>query len=122
MEAEDKIRDLVKGHFIVKSIDNVNHKPHPFMIGSEHIGFASDNYSGMLGDDCLSDKRCPPCSMKGCNLSYHEHTSDKVIFLSLTRNMSREEAKSVLDSEAFQEVLKEYKIDGVLFRRNERKI
>ena len=58
--------------------DNVNYKPHPFMIGPKH--FPKDG--GMF-----IQPRQAPCAMQGCNLSYDEHTSDRALFVRpLTEN------------------------------------
>jgi len=94
--------------FSVKSIDNVNHRPHPFMIGPRHIKHASDKYNGMLGDETLKEI---PCDMNGCNLSHDQHTSDKVLFLQLTKSISNKEAQKELGG--ITNILEENKIDGI---------
>ena len=50
--------------------------PHPFMIGSKHVKYASNNHNGILGSKAIrayEKKKGPSCCMKGCNLSYDEH-------------------------------------------------
>jgi len=37
--------------FTVQSVKRVNHKPHPFMVGSRAVVIASDRYDGLLGTD-----------------------------------------------------------------------
>lgn len=62
----------------ILSADNVNHNPHPFCIGPRH--FPKDG--GMF-----INPRQAPCAMKGCNLSYEEHTSERALFVKpLTEN------------------------------------
>lgn len=112
-QLEQEIESKLQEKFIVKSITNINHKPHPFMLGSNHIGFASNNYGGILGDACVNDKRFPTCSNPGCNLTYKEHTSDKVLFLQLTQNINKDEASEILKS--LVDILKQEKIDGIIF-------
>jgi len=110
-ELEQQFQEKLEGLFVVKSITNVNHKPHQFMLGTNHVGFCAANYGGMLGDACIEDKGFPTCSMPGCSLRYSDHTSDRVLILSLVRNLTNEEAQKALQSLP----LKENKIDGVCF-------
>lgn len=110
-ELEQQFQKQLEGFFTVKSIENINHKPHPFMIGGRHIIFASDNYNGILGEACIKDKQFPKCSHSMCNLKYEEHTSDKVLFLSLVRELTNKEVQEALKKLP----LKENKIDGISF-------
>lgn len=110
-ELEQQFQEKLEGLFVVKSITNVNHKPHPYVIGVQHITFASNNYVGRLGESALTDSRCPKCAHPHCILPYKEHTSDRVLMLSLVRNLTNEEAQKALQSLP----LKENKIDGVCF-------
>lgn len=110
---QERIQELLKGRFKVEGIQHVNHSPHPFMIGPKHVEFCADNYYGIMGDACIEDKRFPKCSAKGCNLTYEEHTSDRVLFLKLVRNIDEQEAKALLLS--ITDLLKEDKVDGITF-------
>lgn len=110
---EEQIKAKIEGLFEFKSITNVNHNPHPFMIGSKHIMFCSENYGGILGDSCIQDKRFPTCSHPGCNLGYESHTSDKVLFLSLLKDLAEDTAQSCLLS--LKGILEADKIDGISF-------
>ena len=94
-EKAEKIEDVLKGQdlFKVLSVDDVNHKPHPYMIGPRHITYASDHHSGRLGEEIL---KAVQCAHVDCRLSYEEHTSDNVCFLQLLRNGTNEEAQTVL--------------------------
>lgn len=106
---EQKIIELLKDQdiFKVMSIEHINHKPHPYMIGTSHIAFASDNYMGRLGKEAITEgeriNKCR-CYFKGtngrtgdrCNLPYESHTSDEVCFLQLLRNCSNKEASGIL--------------------------
>ena len=116
---EELIKQNLKGLFEFKDISHVNHKPHAFMLGPKHVEFAANKYGGMLGDSCINDKNFPLCSNPGCTLSYKEHTSDKVLFLSLTRDMTNEEATEVLMG--IKPILEEENIDGVAFIETDQK-
>ena len=89
-EKEAKFKALFKDskYFTVKDVLNVNHKPHPYTIGSKHVADAADNHSGILGKETM-DKI--PCAAKGgCTLSPDEHTSDNILFLSLKQDVPYE--------------------------------
>ena len=51
--------------------------PHPFMIGSKHVFYASDKHSGVLGKEAILglEKKLgrPSCELRGCTLSYEQH-------------------------------------------------
>lgn len=97
--------------FISKGVDNVNHKPHPYTIGPKHIKYASDHHSGMLGTETL---KAVPCAVRNCQLSYEEHTSNKLLFLSLLRNASKDEVNTFV-TDILKPILIENKIDGIAF-------
>lgn len=113
MTIQERIQEKLDGNFTVKSIENVNHKPYPFTLGPKHISFCADNYGRMLGDACITDKRFPTCSHPSCNLKYEDHTSDKVLFLQLLKNLEQLEAQKLLQS--LEPLLKEDSIDGICF-------
>jgi len=118
---EELIREALKEQnvFTLKSVDNVNHQPHPYMIGPRHIEHASDNHSGMLGEETCKAIRC---ATPGCNVAYEEHTSDNVCFLQLLRDANHDEVskvlqdlvadlpKNIVDGFAFVETKQEYRI------------
>lgn len=101
--------------FVVKSITHVNHKPHPYMIGPKHIEFAADNYNGMLTEAVIAagEKKRIYCAHPDCALPYDQHTSDKVLFLQLTRDLTNQEATEELMK--VKPILEENKVDGVAF-------
>ena len=86
----------------VLGAENVNFKPHPFVIGPKH--FPTDG--GMY-----IDPHRAPCAMKGCNLSYEEHTSERALFV---RPKVEDEEKFRAALKKVLEVLEEnsVKIDG----------
>ena len=94
----------------IKSVMRVNHKPHPFMVGTKHIVHASDHNHGMLGEDTM---RAIPCAMRGYHASYDQHTSDKVAFVELKRDCSAAEMQEWLKS-IFPELEPE-SVDGFAF-------
>jgi hypothetical protein len=102
--------------FSVKSIDNVNHKPHPFLIGAKHVHHASEHHSGMLGTATIE---AVGCAFKDCTLSYAEHTSDKVLFLQLLRDLTQKKAQKEL--KGITDMMKKDKIDGLCFVETESK-
>jgi hypothetical protein len=108
---EEEIQKLVDGYFTVKSIMNINHDPHPFMLGPKHIRFASNKYMGMLGDACINDKDFPVCAHSGCSLRYQDHKSDRVLALSLVKDLTNAEANNILKTIP----LIKNKIDGIIF-------
>jgi len=97
--------------FKFESITNVNHEPHPFTIGPKHIAYAANHHSGMLGEDTC---RKIPCAHKGCHLPYDQHTSDTVMFLSLKRDLQKEEAQAQLET-LIDAGMDRDGIDGVVF-------
>jgi len=94
-EVGEVIDTFLKDNEVFKfmSVDNVNHKPHPFMIGPRHISHASDKHMGRLGEETL---KAVPCAQPGCRLPYDQHTLDKVVFLQLKRDASSEEVRDIL--------------------------
>lgn len=108
-----KLQDVFK----LKSIINVNHDPHSYMIGARHIKHASDNYGGMLGEETMEKI---PCAMPKCGLFYKDHTSDKVAFLLLIRDATNKEM-----NEALRTIVKELGekfIDGFGFVESKFKV
>lgn len=71
-------------------IADINHKPHPFMIGPMHVAHAADHHSGILGEETL---KAIPCAHKGCDLSYKDHTYDRVLVLQLKKTIKDTEAR-----------------------------
>ena len=109
-ELDKKYGKLVKDPFVFEAILAVNHKPHPYVIGPKHVAHASDHYCGRLGEATLE---AIPCAFPRCNLSYDEHTFDRVCFVKLTRNASEDEAREAL--KALVDEFEKDKIDGVTF-------
>lgn len=56
-EKAKKIRELLSGQdlYEVKDVLGVNHKPHPYVIGTAHITYASKHHGGMLGEDTVKN-------------------------------------------------------------------
>lgn len=106
----------VKGILKVKGIHEVNHRPHPYTVGSKHVAFAAKHNGGILSEDILESL---PCAHKGCNLSYTEHESDRTLFLQLTRNATNIEANEELIK--IKDKLLELGVDGVAFVDTEEK-
>lgn len=116
-ELEQKYAKLVPECVKVRSIDHVNHDPHPFMIGPRHITHASDNYGGILGEETM---KAIPCAHPKCGLSHEKHTSDFVMFLSLTKDTDNNELSAGL--QPLGDMMEEDEIDGICFMENAFKI
>ncbi len=104
MNKQEQTEHLVKllaenGLFVVKGVEDVNHTPHQFTIGAEHIRpyhlDTSKPCAGYVNDNGDYSNRSKPGFHK-CGLPFEAHTYDTVLFLSLTRNISEEEAQQEL--------------------------
>ena len=49
--------------------------PHPYCITPKHVGIASDQFSGRLGEEAIAaaEKQGVRCGMRGCMLDYKKH-------------------------------------------------
>lgn len=115
-EIESAIKELLKDSEIVtvKSVQDVNHKPHPYVIGSRHVKHASEHHSGMLGEETM---KAVQCAHPHCNLPYDQHTSDKVLFLSLKQHTTRDELQiELLETST---VMIANNVDGLAFVETE---
>ena len=102
--------------FKVHDVTRINHEPHPYTIGSEHITYANEHHSGMLGTETCENIKC---AYGNCHLSYKEHTSDLVCFFKLVRNGTEEEANGILKK--LVDELGENYVDGFSFVETEEK-
>jgi len=100
-EKEKKIKEVLEYQdlYIVKSVDNINHRPHPFCIGSEHIKpYVLDTSSGCAMR--VNENRAWSTGYKKgyhrCGLQPEDHKSDNVCFLQLKRNGTNDEANIIL--------------------------
>ena len=111
-EREIQFKKAMEGQdvFNVMSVDNINHRPHPYMIGPKHIAYANDHHFGILDEDTCKHVRC---AHPKCELSYDEHTSDRVCFLQLKRNATEEEGRAILKS--VSDTLGNTIVDGFAF-------
>lgn len=118
-EKEIKLKKALKLQNVFKSkgIQQVNHKPHIYMIGTRHVVHASDNCGGMLGDATLESI---PCAQPQCGLFYKDHTSDQVAFLQSIKNSTNDEANIAL--KAIVKKLGEEFVDGFAFVESKFKI
>jgi len=100
----------------VKDITSVNHKPHPFVIGTKHVVDAANNHGGMLGQATMDKIPCDYCKRPAS-----EHTSDKVMFLQLKRNCTNEEIMTFLKSDEMMKLTESEKVDGFAFVETDEK-
>ena len=115
---KDEVQKILdeSGLFKFLNVDTINHKPHPFMIGTRHVTHASKHHGGMLGQATLD---AIPCSHPKCVLSHDAHTSDKVAFLQLTRDATNDEANDVLKQLA--PIIEKEKVNGFVFVESDEK-
>lgn len=100
-EKETKVKNCLKKQdlFKLKSIENVNHKPHPFCIGAEHIQRDTlDTTKGcaMLVDDKGNWSNTRKPGYHKCGLPYDDHTFDNICFLQQIRHGTNDEANIIL--------------------------
>lgn len=117
-EIEETINKILIEQNLFKclAVRDVNHKPHPYVIGPKHIVYASDHFSGMLSEMCIKEGEAAgkcKCAHPGCKLSYDEHSCDRVAFLQLQRDGNDEEAKVLLQKIVTE--LDKNLIDGFTF-------
>lgn len=114
-----KYAGLVGDPFIVHGVQHCNHKPHPYMIGPEHVTHASKHHHGMLGEATMDAVGCAWQDEKygpKCRGKVQDHISDHVLFLKLTRNCTNAEAAQALF--AIKEAMLADGLDGVAFIEN----
>lgn len=119
MTNEDRVKKykpLVEegGHLILHDIMEVNHKPHPYTIGTKHIQYASENHGGMLGVETCKAVRC---AHPGCDVPYSAHVSDRVMMLKIARNITTKELQELLKP-VVDAGMEEDGIDGFTFIEN----
>lgn len=67
------------------------------MITGEHVAYASQYAGGILSDDSITRSR-KPCGMRGCNLKYSEHKSEKVAIIRITRNCTSKQVQGWMET------------------------
>lgn len=102
--------------YIVHGITNINHRPHHFTIGPQHIQpyhlDLTKPCAGYVNDQGEYRNSSKP-GFRKCNLLYEAHTFDKVLFLQLKRQAFEDEAGPELKK--LVEKMEEHKIAGILF-------
>lgn len=109
-EIKEKVTEILPDNVICYNVENINHRPHLFMITNKHIS----NSKGMH-----LDVNSAPCGFKNCTLKYSEHTSDKVIFLQLRDNINKDVIQKILQK--IVEALPEKSFNGFSFIETEEK-
>lgn len=112
-ELEEKYRGLLDtgGLFTVLKIQQVNHRPHLFVVGTKHVAYASDHCNGILSEDV-----CEKIPCDHCREPISKHVSDKALFLRLVRDLGNKEAADALF--VIKEQFVKDGIDGVAFIKN----
>ena len=111
---KSQISKLTEGIFSVHCITEINHNPHPYMVGTKHVVHASKHFGGVLDKRTFS---IVGCAHPHCSMDYVSHTFDTILTLKLLKNLSNDEAKSVLKTVI--PLLEEHKIDGIIFIETE---
>jgi hypothetical protein len=104
--------------FTLREFTSVNHRPHPFMIGTRHVTIASDKFGGMLGIEAIeyAEKLGVYCATPGCLLSYSQHTCDKVLAINIKGKPDLNSVPGLREYLfSIKETLEQNKIDGVVF-------
>lgn len=105
--------ELFADHFDPVEVITCNYRPHPFMIGLQHVACASET-GGLLDHDAMSRY---PCAHVGCGQSLADHTFDTVLMLRPLRSMEHEDAGALL---LFAKPLfMRHNIDGVALLKSE---
>lgn len=121
MNAKEKVTKCAevlaeKDIFKILDLQEFNHKPHHFTIGSEHIQKyhldMTKPCAGYVDAEGNYSNRSKPGYHK-CGLPLEQHTHDEVIFLQLTRNVTHEEAHTELLK--LKPLMEEMKIEGIAF-------
>jgi hypothetical protein len=119
-ELTSKYRELVRDPFEAVVVRRCNHKPHPYMIGTEHVVHASERHGGMLGIETMDAVGCAwqdrPGAQK-CRGKTSDHTSDLVLFVKAIRDCTNREAAQALF--ALKPQMLEDKLDGIAFVKSE---
>lgn len=97
--------------FSIKEVTTVNHKPHPYTIGLQHIRESS----GVIGSDLC---RRVPCAYPDCSVPYEGHTSETAAVVEVSTDA---ELKDVPHLQEFLVTIKEKAaaagVDGFVFVR-----
>jgi hypothetical protein len=72
--------------------------PHPYCIGSRHVGHAADHFNGMLGTDAIEDgeRKGIRCATPGCQLSFEQHEQALLVAVKDDRELSDPELQAEL--------------------------
>lgn len=83
---------------------------HPFMIGTNHVAYASDHCSGILGEEAV---RRYPCAMQGCHKPYDDpaHHGQRTAMVKATAGVTAEEWAGWV--QVARPVVEGLKIDGL---------
>lgn len=95
-EKEELIRKALKSQkqdlYILKSVMDINHQPHGYLIGPEHLLYAKEHHIISLNDEVFNNTKC---AYPNCKLEYKEHTFNNVCFLQQLRHGSKDEANKL---------------------------
>ena len=82
-ELTDEQKELIKiygrsakGNFGI--IDTISVQ-HPYCIGSRHVGWASDHFSGMLGEEAIRDAEKHDIHCETCATAFRRRDTNKIL-------------------------------------------
>jgi hypothetical protein len=92
IEVEDQFKEYIETEKF-KCVKSIN-MPHPFTTSEAHETLASDEFGGILSNECIeeAEKRGIPCGIRDCDLPFKEHKKAIIV-----KVKSREELKDVVD-------------------------
>ena len=97
-EITARAKELAPDFIQVLEIMSVNHKPHRYVLGAQHIVYANDRHSMYISEEVIragEKAGAIHCMHPDCRLPYDDHTSETGLFISLTRNVTEEEAAAL---------------------------
>jgi hypothetical protein len=85
----------------IKDVLNVNWRPHPLMVDSKMVVYASNHCGGMLGQEAIDHCGCGWHGKTGnrgprCNQPSSAHTCDTVLLVELKRDATQDEIRAWL--------------------------
>ena len=104
-DVEKMVRDAIQEHcpdinLELLRVSHENHKPHPYIIGPQHIAHACDNHCGMLGLETM--KAIPSATWmrrleRYSGTRLEDITFDVVAFIQLTDHMKQSDMVEFAD-------------------------
>lgn len=120
-DAHVLFRPYLASKFRPRKVISYNHKPHPFVIGQQHMNYASQ-HGGVLGEDACRSSPCAYHTLPGrnfhdrCNVPFDQHTCEYGLLVQCLPGYGPEQFKEILQQPEVQELMKQYELQGVAFQ------